>query len=193
MLYCIVLYLILILLYYTYLLFYIILCYYFMLLFISFYSHIYIGNPFDGSFKVNWRAIEELEYCNDFREDTFNYHANLARSVQENLEVVALSLAQSLRTHAPQRETAHQHLVITGGVALNSVMNGKLRAQSGFEEVFVPPAPGDEGIAYGCAMYGLQVLQLQLQATYYYQLEYYIISTNILYQLYYNNYIIATI
>ena len=36
-------------------------------------------------------------------------------------------------------------------------MNAKIVQSAGFENVFVPPAPGDEGIAVGCAMYGLQV------------------------------------
>jgi predicted NodU family carbamoyl transferase len=29
--------------------------------------------------------------------------------------------------------------------------------ESGFDNVFISPSPGDEGIAVGCAMYGLQV------------------------------------
>jgi predicted NodU family carbamoyl transferase len=36
-------------------------------------------------------------------------------------------------------------------------MNGRIRKESGFREVYVPSAPGDEGIALGCALYGLQV------------------------------------
>eukprot|EP00981_Chlorochromonas_danica_P000566 scaffold131_cov174-Ochromonas_danica.AAC.3 len=42
-----------------------------------------------------------------------------------------------------------------GGVALNSVCNGMIQRSGLFNKVYVPPAPGDDGIALGCAMYGL--------------------------------------
>ena len=32
-----------------------------------------------------------------------------------------------------------------------------MRRECGFQSIFIPPAPGDEGIAIGCALYGLQV------------------------------------
>jgi len=34
-------------------------------------------------------------------------------------------------------------------------MNGKVRRELGFENVFIPPYPGDDGIAAGCCAYGL--------------------------------------
>jgi len=40
-----------------------------------------------------------------------------------------------------------------GGVALNGVANARLLAESGFERIFVPPAPGDAGCAIGAALY----------------------------------------
>jgi carbamoyltransferase len=44
-------------------------------------------------------------------------------------------------------------LCLGGGVALNGVANARLLAESGFERVFVPPAPGDAGCALGAALY----------------------------------------
>lgn len=41
--------------------------------------------------------------------------------------------------------------------SLCSVLNGRISRELGFEKTFVPPGPGDEGIAVGCALYGLQV------------------------------------
>ena len=38
-----------------------------------------------------------------------------------------------------------------------SVLNGRISRELGFEKTFVPPGPGDEGVAVGCALYGLQV------------------------------------
>jgi hypothetical protein len=41
--------------------------------------------------------------------------------------------------------------------AVISVLNGRISRELGFDKTFVPPGPGDEGIAVGCALYGLQV------------------------------------
>jgi carbamoyltransferase len=38
-------------------------------------------------------------------------------------------------------------------VALNGIANARILAESGFERVFVPPAPGDAGCALGAALY----------------------------------------
>jgi carbamoyltransferase len=51
-------------------------------------------------------------------------------------------------------------LCIAGGVALNCVANGRLARESGFENVWIQPAAGDDGIAVGCAHYGyLEILK----------------------------------
>ena len=42
----------------------------------------------------------------------------------------------------------------------SSVLNGRISRELGFEKTFVPPGPGDEGVAVGCALYGLQVEHL---------------------------------
>ena len=44
-------------------------------------------------------------------------------------------------------------LCFGGGVALNGVANARILAESGFERLFVPPAPGDAGCALGAALY----------------------------------------
>ena len=59
-------------------------------------------------------------------------------------------------THPPTQATNQKNAVLVGGVALNSVLNGRILKEVGFENVFIPPGPGDEGVAVGCAMYGLQ-------------------------------------
>jgi carbamoyltransferase len=49
-------------------------------------------------------------------------------------------------------------LCIAGGVALNSVANGRILRESPFEEVFIQPASGDAGGALGAALYAYHVL-----------------------------------
>ena len=44
-------------------------------------------------------------------------------------------------------------MVIAGGVALNSLANGKVFDNTPFEELFVPPVPDDSGCSIGAAFY----------------------------------------
>ena len=43
--------------------------------------------------------------------------------------------------------------IIAGGVALNSVMNGRIVQEAGFDDIYVMPAAGDNGTALGAALY----------------------------------------
>ena len=64
------------------------------------------------------------------------------------LEDILVDTAKSLH-----RETGLPDLCLGGGVALNGVANQRILAESGFERIFVPPAPGDAGCALGAALY----------------------------------------
>lgn len=44
-----------------------------------------------------------------------------------------------------------EHLVLAGGCALNSSFNGEISATTPFGEVYIPPAPADDGTALGAA------------------------------------------
>ncbi len=88
----------------------------------------------------------------DLETDHGRRFADIAASVQRVLEDVLLDIARKLhhRTNLPD-------LCFGGGVALNGVANARLLAESGFERVFVPYAPGDAGCALGAALYADQV------------------------------------
>jgi carbamoyltransferase len=58
---------------------------------------------------------------------------------------------------ALHQETGLPDLCLGGGVALNGVANARILAESGFERVFVPSAPGDAGCALGAALYADRV------------------------------------
>lgn len=75
-------------------------------------------------------------------------YARLAADAQRDLESVALDFLTRLR-----RRTGARNLALCGGVALNCVLNGRISRECGYEQVFVPPYPGDEGIAVGCAAF----------------------------------------
>lgn len=112
------------------------------------------GNPYEiDSFTINWKELESLS-IRDANADTdakFSEYATIAASVQSNLESSAMNLVTSLRM-----KSSESNLILSGGVALNSVLNGKISRESGFNNVYISPCPGDEGIAIGCAYYGYQ-------------------------------------
>jgi carbamoyltransferase len=75
-------------------------------------------------------------------------HFDIAHSLQLVLEETVLELARWLA-----RETAADRLVMAGGVALNCVLNGKLKGARIFDETWVQPAAGDAGTALGAALW----------------------------------------
>lgn len=77
-------------------------------------------------------------------------HYNVAASVQKALEETVLHILVDLH-----RRTGEKRLCLAGGVALNSVMNGRILRESPFEELFIQPAANDAGGALGSALYVL--------------------------------------
>jgi carbamoyltransferase len=75
-------------------------------------------------------------------------HFDLTASLQQALEHTVGRLAEWLRETSGER-----HLAMAGGVALNCVMNAKLRDARIFDEVWVQPAAGDAGTALGAALW----------------------------------------
>lgn len=73
-------------------------------------------------------------------------------SLQSETEEALLTHARWLR-----ETTGMTRLCFSGGVALNCVANTRIAEEAGFEEVFVPPCPGDDGISVGCALYGASI------------------------------------
>jgi carbamoyltransferase len=74
---------------------------------------------------------------------------DLAASIQVICEEVVLKMAD----HA-NRVTGSRNLVLSGGVALNCVANGRVLRESPFERIWIQPAAGDAGGALGCALLG---------------------------------------
>jgi carbamoyltransferase len=76
-------------------------------------------------------------------------HMNLALAIQQVTEEVVLALAETAHML-----TGSSRLVMAGGVALNSVANGKLLRSGMFEDIWIQPAAGDAGGALGAALLG---------------------------------------
>ena len=88
--------------------------------------------------EKKWEASPKMQHWKD-----------LAWRVQDDTEKVLLERARWLR-----ETTGAKNLVLSGGVALNCVANGRIVREAGFEKVWIQPAAGDNGIAIGCALYG---------------------------------------
>jgi len=76
------------------------------------------------------------------------HYADVAASIQRVTEDVLLKLVRSLH-----EETGLTRLCLAGGVALNSVANGRILRETPFKDLFIQPAAGDGGGALGAALY----------------------------------------
>jgi carbamoyltransferase len=75
-------------------------------------------------------------------------HNDIAHSLQVVLEETVLELA-----HWLHRATGASNLCMAGGVALNCVMNARVRDRGPFANIWVQPAAGDAGTALGAALW----------------------------------------
>jgi len=78
-------------------------------------------------------------------------HEAIAASLQAVFEQAAFHVLRHVRT-----STGLPAVCLAGGCAMNSVANGKIREATGFRDVFIQPAAGDNGTALGAAFYALQ-------------------------------------
>src|SRR5689334_4799429 len=75
------------------------------------------------------------------------HYMDIAYALQATLEEAGLHLARWLH-----EQTGMTRLAVAGGVALNSVMNGRIVLETPFEELFAQPAAADDGSSLGAAL-----------------------------------------
>ena len=81
-------------------------------------------------------------------EELTEHHWDIASSAQKALEDTALYLVERIK-----EMTGEDNLCMAGGVAFNSVMNGRIFHESPFRNFFIQPAAGDAGCSVGAAYY----------------------------------------
>src|ERR671937_189226 len=102
-----------------------------------------------GEYTVQPPRLEERLGPARMRGETLEQrHCDVAHSLQVVLEESVLELARWLH-----RATGSMNLCMAGGVALNCVMNARLRDCGPFERIWVQPAAGDAGTALGAALW----------------------------------------
>lgn len=115
----------------------------------------------DGTFRMNMRYFS---YANGLTMTNKHFDAlfggpprkpeapltqremNIAASIQAVTEEVVLRIARTVH-----KELDVDYLCLAGGVALNSVANGRLLREGPFKDIWVQPASGDAGGALGVA------------------------------------------
>jgi carbamoyltransferase len=91
--------------------------------------------------------VKELGPARGEGEELEEHHWDVACSAQKALEETALYLVGKLK-----EMTGEENLCMAGGVAFNSVMNGRIFHESPFKRFFVQPAAGDAGCSLGAAL-----------------------------------------
>jgi carbamoyltransferase len=87
-----------------------------------------------------------------FFDEPCDWQAPVAADAAAALQAVTTRAGTSLAAHA-RTVTGHANLALAGGVALNGYLTTAIRRSAGFDEVFVPPAVHDGGLAVGCAQF----------------------------------------
>jgi carbamoyltransferase len=96
----------------------------------------------------NDRLEKELGPMRRKGEEMTRRHDNIAKSLQVVTEEIILHLLNRLHVKAKC-----PNLCMTGGVAMNSVANGKITRETPFENVYIPAGAADNGTSFGAAFY----------------------------------------
>jgi len=114
-------------------------------------------NDLDYEIDRSWIAFHEVrsKWVSDKFVNTFGprrisegkieeHHKHVACALQNRLEEIILSQLKDCK-----EKFGLKKLCFAGGIALNCSLNGKILQSGLFDEIFVPPASGDNGTAIG--------------------------------------------
>jgi len=77
-----------------------------------------------------------------------NRHKDIAAALQMLTEDILTKILVHVKN-----ETKQDNLVYSGGVALNSVFNGKISQKTGFKKIWIQPSSSDSGTSLGAALF----------------------------------------
>ena len=104
------------------------------------------NSSIESLFTKQWE--DTFGKCRNNNEEIEQWHKDLACSVQKHTEKIIFYILNVLYT-----TTKSDNLCITGGVAQNSVVNGKILENTPFKRLYVPSAGNDAGTSIGSALY----------------------------------------
>jgi carbamoyltransferase len=80
----------------------------------------------------------------DYKDEITQHNKDIAAALQTRLEEIVLKQLEKAK-----KKFQFKKLCMSGGVALNCSLNGKIEQSNLFEEIFIVPASGDDGCAIG--------------------------------------------
>lgn len=102
-----------------------------------------------------WQKLFRLKK-REVKDEMLSEHCDMALAIQQVTEDIFFKMAATAK-----EKTGCRNICLAGGVALNSVANGKLIDSGMFEEVFIQPAAGDAGGAVGAALAAYHIFEGQ--------------------------------
>lgn len=103
---------------------------------------------FDSKHSYSDKMVQLLGEPRESSAKITQRHYDIAAAAQKVTEDAMFSLLDFL-----YNETSCKNVVLSGGVAMNSLLNGKITSCTDFENVFVSPFPDDNGVSVGSALY----------------------------------------
>lgn len=103
---------------------------------------------FSRSRMYSPRLLELLGQPREESEELNQRHYDIAAATQKVVEEVVFRILTELYS----REKC-ENLCLSGGVAMNCVMNGKILTNTQYEKLFISSAPDDGGTSVGAALY----------------------------------------
>ena len=128
-------------------------------------------NGFEYEVDRSWIAFHDVrsKWVSDKFIDIFGprripegkietHHKHIACALQNRLEEVILSQLKDCK-----EKFGLKKLCFAGGIALNCSLNGKILESRLFDEIFIPPASGDNGTAIGACYLSTKNLSNEIQ------------------------------
>lgn len=109
--------------------------------------------PETDFFTVVTHPNKDHPHWDDLTAELNQKYADIAASIQHFTEEAILNIVNTAH-----KKSGLDKLVMAGGVALNSVANGRVMRESAFKDIWIQPAAGDSGGALGAALYAYHVI-----------------------------------
>ena len=108
----------------------------------------YFTYDYSNNSMFNEKLGELFELPNRLPEDELTQqHKDLAATIQHQYEFLFFRLLNKMFAIR-----ATNNLCLSGGCAYNGTANGKILKNTGYKQLWIPPAPSDAGSAIGCAL-----------------------------------------
>ena len=122
----------------------------------------------DGSYKMDMDYFEyhysnkmpSKKMCKLFDGPIRNPESKLTqkhKDIAAALQLITEEIIIKIINHI-YKVTKCESIILSGGVALNSVANGKILKNTPFKKIWINPDPGDGGTSMGAALYAYNVI-----------------------------------